>query len=457
MEWFSYIGWGLLAIAVIGFFGEIATKQADAPRNRTLLCWISGAVGLLGLLGILSWRKDVQWEADRAILTSIAALIALKFRPQSVLVPAALGGFLACQVNEPTLAIEGAIFWISGITILVAGLGWGLWKTKSGLWFALFANSGWLLATFESPAMGFNTVDYSFVWIGLAVAALMVGQLLKGVVKNPAIPGIATTALVILISFPAARLLGEFQNIWQIPVFTGLVALIASWSLMPDQKGLTTRIAFVALISLGLATFAFSGFHRFGMALSWLTLVAVAAGLGSLRLIAASAPLWGVLSYRAVRELLPDATGAFEIGQHYALIGLLLGILACLVFTDYVRAVPANKKPMATLFASALLVGACAFSLMFLGVRGGSALFIGLGIAPLISLLAREEAEHSLLASMAVFAVAGLALPKVMEYAETSRETKLMLFSVVALVGAGIAITLYTLTRSKNEDPHDSV
>lgn len=164
-----------------------------------------------------------------------------------------------------------------------------------------------------------------------------------------------------------------------------VAALIAYWlasteDSRPDAFGLLVSAA----IWLGLATAAFGLTKSFGVSLALVLAIGTLISLNADRALVSVGPLLAVVLTQTFKAIHPDAARSVDVGQHYVLIGLVLGALLPLIPEEWLERV---KPPgewrrtaavalwVAILCASPLLIG------IYLAPRGLMGFVAGLGFS----------------------------------------------------------------------------
>lgn len=189
---------------------------------------------------------------------------------------------------------------------------------------------------------------------------------------------------------PWADLKGDGQPVWQ-ALLVGVVGGIAGNWLLPDaEKPDSGKLGLAIILWCALATVAFGFVKSYGVALAFLSASAVMFILGNPRAIAALSPLAVLALYRVFRDSHPDAYTAIDIGQHYAVIGLVVGISATVMPLEWLRSHPSpegKKSLLGILVWAIILLVLPTLVGIVLGDKGLIGLLIGGGIAVLLTRL----------------------------------------------------------------------
>lgn len=232
-------------------------------------------------------------------------------------------------------------------------------------------------------------------------------------------------------------------------------ALIVHWLLSTqdsDESGL--RFTLASVVWVAMATLAFGIDRGFGMSVALLAAGALLAAVGSLRGLLSLGPVVGLVLYRVFRETHTDSSRAFDIGQHYAIIGLLLGVLLPLAFAAWLPRTSASsgRHSVATLLAAMLFLGLPLASAVFLGAKGAVGLLVGLGAASFV-----EGFRGA--ARPIVLALGGLASASLLvgyawlePWLDLARDEKLPLLGWIVGIGLAVAIVIALLGRPLSEE-----
>ncbi len=373
---------------------------------------LDGGLGALGAFGIILVKGQAGPLAAQNILSltlglcaACLAWAALGYRQGAMRLALPSGSLLAAagllafrEGDVPTLA--------PGILALSASLGslvaWGL----SGSSEMLKANKGRI-----------GLVLLLVIGLVLGFASLPIGSLSKvGVI-------LATAAgITLILDLSLAK---DFS-------LSGIGAILylsaASWS-------------FSQLQGSGLALFAAAG-----------ALASLVAGRSDF--LPFTAPLAGFSLYRLVLESSQGATKAFDIGQHYGMIGLLAGAFLVLAVVQLLEGVVIDCKiPLLRGLLAALAAGAAFLGgALLLGDKGVAGLIIGSTIPAV--LLAGRKQGHALaagtvgLGTAALLALSWKGLYPFVDLTRDAKQTALLVFGLAAVIFGAAAVAL---TRSKQE------
>ncbi len=366
----------------------------------------------------------------------------------------ALGAFgvIFVKGQEGPLAAQSVLSMALGLT--AACLAWGaLGYRQSSLRLGLPAGS-LLLA---SGLIAFRTSDPPISGPGVIALAGALGSLavwaLAGNTQLQANKGRVGLAVLIIIGAVlgfAGLQIGSLKTVGVILATAAAITLVLDLSLTKGFK----LSGVGGLLYLSAAAWSFSQLQGSGLAL-----FAAAAALSSLvagrsDLMPLVAPLVGFSLYRTVLEASEGATKAFDIGQHYGMIGLLAGAFLVLAVVQLLEGsvldckIPLVRNLCAALAFGAALIGAA----LLLGDKGVAGLILGAGIPALF--LAGRSIGQALTASLlsiaggATLALSWKGLLPFVDLTRDAKQTALIVFGLTALVLGAAAVML---ARSKQE------
>ncbi|HRF58288.1 MAG TPA: hypothetical protein PLH94_00075 [Fimbriimonadaceae bacterium] len=467
------MAWILPALAFVVVVALLFARDPDSDAPPPLseaygaekLHWILLALGaaLLGLLGAVG---PASWEGVKSPLlgASLGAILAIVAR-----VLEGIGGPASMRRAAPIglAAVAIGLFMVKPDGPFLLGLGFGagfgaLWLSaakSSADWAHGFALA--LLPAIAAVLLGAESGGrFSQGAPVLLGGALVAGALGYGVAwaakaKSSRVGGILAAAIFALGGWLIGKkylFLGELGWIIAASVLCGL---IVAW-IVPDEDDQGDSFGFIVatILWVGLATLAFAAQRGYGMALSAVTGASTLLLLGSRRGLLTLMPLVALSMYRVFREAHPDASRAFDISQHYAILGLLLGILLTLVPSEFLRGRDRQKSEVAV---GAALMGltvlaVAVVAIVLLGAKGTVGLLIGAGIGPVLSGLRHDRHQGVLLGSLLVLSLVALAYGPLGPYLELERETKVRLLLWAGVMGLGLGVTSWAISGRRSEE-----
>lgn len=450
---------------------------ALAPRPKG-----SAALDIRGTVA----AEGFAWSATLA--GGIACLVALGFEPsRPFAAPAAIGffGALATRVIE---AIRPGSRFMAALPWALAAFALGITGAPLGpvAWLALGfgACAGAMVLASSAPGYGSRAPALFGVAVTLAGAAGLLGAIgtpgraaNAGIVwaiavavaggigaaiytfgPTKAAPYARAIPVVFLLALAKPLADGYFETpAMMIVLALALVAAaLSGWSETGEGPAGSLNPLVGAIAWIAVATLAFAQMKGYGIALAALAAFGALTVMGSQRAMLAAAPLVALALFRVFRQLHPETIRALDLGQHYAIIGILAGLLLVLGPIEWVRSRNAERGVRIGLAAGLMganVMVALAGCVVLLGAKGAGGLIIGFGIAALV---ARLQGARGLAA--AAWGVA-LALLVVLTYAplqaviDLTREEKLgWLMTVGIVVVIPVAVALAIGGRAKAEE-----
>lgn len=217
-----------------------------------------------------------------------------------------------------------------------------------------------------------------------------------------------------------------------------------------DEAATSLTVGIASVISVGLATVAAALALGTGMAFSLMGAVSVLGILGNRKALLTLGPLFGLVMFRIFRTIYPETARAFDIGQHYALIGLLLGAILPLLLVDWDKTrKPAMSFSIAALLWGAVVIVATPALMAFLGAYGTVGLLIGAGLAGVIEALRGGSSTKALGVSVGMGGIVLLTYGWMASAIDMTREDKVrvLIWAIVAIVI--LVAGIFGLSRQK--------
>jgi hypothetical protein len=430
---------------LLGLVARLASDREAMPKPRGRAY---SALAIGALLGIAALA--MPWLADHRIglLGAVAGLV----------VAAADGLARPSRFSFPAA-------WL--LTAGAVGLAYATVPAPDSLNAAVGVGAGLALggALAGGPSAGVLTIGAtSILW---TVALGEAGRGREAALYGATVAVLAAFALLVFVALArgSARRLAEGGQWLVFLCLMGLVAIIArvsvpmpfvsillgllapalvAWALpegMGAGRGWSVGVA--AALAIGASGVAFSEDKGFGVALFALFVAAV--GVDRPRAWMALSPIWLFAGFRAFRSLHPDASRALDIGQNYAILGIVLGIVAVLAVVDWAavesRPTP-SFAPAAVLTLGVVLAGAA-----LLGGKGAAGIAVGVALAPCVAGL-RGDATLGV-GRAAAAALGGLVLgyAAIAPFLDWRRPEKIEALIAIATAGALLAVATWWLGR----------
>jgi hypothetical protein len=234
-------------------------------------------------------------------------------------------------------------------------------------------------------------------------------------------------------------------------VMLGVAAGAVLHFLVPaDETPTSLSIGVGSVIAVGLATVAFALAQGTGMAFALLGAVGVLGLIGNRRAILTLGPLFGLVVFRIFRTVYPETARSFDIGQHYALIGLLLGGMLPLLVVDWKR----KQEETAAFSVAAILWGlivlvATPVLMVFLGAYGTVGLLIGAGLAGVMEAIRNGSSTKAVSLGTGMGGIVLLTYGWMTSMIDLTRDEKIRVL-IWAVVGIGLLVAgIVLLSRPK--------
>lgn len=417
---------GAALLAIIGF---LVPKDSVALRDSLLFA----AVGLAfaGVLGGLE-RGARQSPLDRMLPLAVGVALLLLFDRASM--------------KDATQSMLGLVFG--------AGLG-GMWLRFSSRlkWpSALAVSLGALGAVSLLGAIGVgdrSALAGSAIGVVLVIAgvcAIGVGEVLE---RGRALSwGILVVGLLVGAWLVAKRYL-FLEDVFYITTLGLALGLAVAW--LQEGQGESASegnmVGFVlsCIVWVAGATIAFGLLKGYGMALLLLVGVGVLAIVGSERGLLSLAPVFGLTIYRLFREQHTDSSRAFDIGQHYAMVGILIGLLLVVALFQWAKArEPGPMVSVAGILAGAMALGSLVMAVVLLGPKGTIGLLMGIGLGPVVLGLRGTRDVGILAIAVGLLAATALCYGPLGPYLDLERGARITLLlwtsGIVLILGAVVRL-----------------
>jgi hypothetical protein len=423
---------GVLFAPAVGVAAAIIGAQFLSGDLRIALTFLAAGVVVSSLIGIAAARFGQS--ATGALVTGLGvASFALGNDIEAIAVSShvRLGGLvigLGVGCLPFVAAKRGRAVVLTTLFVFVAGVA------------AMISRIGYRAEIADAPVLA--------LWCALlAVAVFWAGGRALGEKVSWAVPALSVVALAGLGWLALSTYLGE-GDLGVCAVSAVVAALVTAWAVKPDMHSVLSW-GVAALIWLGLATFAFS--NGFGLGMGVAAMFGVAALLVTKRadLLPAAWIVVGLSLYRLFREHNGELVQAFDIGQHYAMIGFLVGVVVLVAAVDALmrHRGPGPRAYVVALMATVVVLGATAF----FGTKGAIGIMVGLAIAPMVVRLVPNATHWSVIGSAVLQCAVMVAYRPIAWEMELDQPQKVKL---LVWLGAGLAVlwlAVWLLDRKREE------
>lgn len=419
----------IIVIAALWFFGRLLT--ADWAQVTGTLAGI-----LLGVLGAVC----IEWYAP---IGRFSKTLPIAFAAFDLTIAFFLGQF------APLGYIFGAVAaaWVLSM------------KQEAGLAGRLAIASGSIVACDMLGALRTPAIAHAGVYLGLAVviADLISAPVGLFLAKSSKWLRLAAPVLLFALFSGAAYLLFrklELSNtLSTLFVASAAVALLVAWFTRGEEA--LSRVVMGAILWIAVATAAYGYDRGFGMSIALMAGVGISIALNKPRALLCLGPLVAIVIYRVFWQMHPESDRGFDIGQHYALMGLLLGALTPILAGEWLRSEAASVRLAwlaailwILLMAAAPVPVAIAFS-----DKGIVGYLIGLGLAPVLEATRRRSLDT-------LFISVGLASAMVLIYnwlephLELDRHQKIVALAwVIGLMAVAVLGIVYFSRQRPSSEP----
>lgn len=363
-------------------------------------------------------------------------------------------------------ALAGFANWLdpSFITVaqmsLIAGLGFGAWVSgdfRNGRVSLPVAVSVFASVILAADFMGGKALENEVgmatgTMFGLAGALAALIALVanrsekKGSAKLVATPALIAVAILLILGFVVGNRLVENREAWVIFLASVIAATLLHLTIKPEGGDDSFAFLVASVAWVGIATLSFSYLKGYGMAIASVGAVTTMMILGNTRALLATGPLVGLTFYRVLRENHIDAVRALDIGQHYAVIGVVMGAVIALLPAEWL--LKRSRESTASMVGRALwalTLGLVPVAMaVVLGAKGIVGFVAGLGFAGLIQGLRGHASLIPVVMTGALSAVVVVGYDWMAKLLDLTRDEKQIAFfwmaGVTLVLGMLIAI-----------------
>ncbi len=254
--------------------------------------------------------------------------------------------------------------------------------------------------------------------------------------------------------FIGTRMMQSAEFAW-LALGGAFASVLTAWMLSDEENATTGTIGLSALVWVFATTLAFGWMKGYGVAILLIGALCMFFVMGSRRALLPMGAGFAILMYRVFLDYSEKPDASLEIGQNYALIGVLFGALVPLTLLEW--GYQARKKFSGFALASlgvvaGVVVSALIVILIFvLDFRGAVGWMAGLSVAPVIQAL-RNSMRPAILSIIATLGAANiLAYQLLQPQLGMERDAKIKLV-VWVVVGVIALIVVSGLIAKKNPE-----
>lgn len=458
----TLLPWAALVVAILALLSREGprTEAEDSPEGVGKWLFFGVLAAVLALGAGYFWRDAVDglWPtsvgfAGGAGVAVLSLLLGgLKSQPANAFAaPVAVGAFgtaiwtlVDIEAREPYQL--GAAAGIGLVGWLLSG-GDSLWPGRTGIVavLCLFAD-----VLGHRAAGGHVSQAGSVFGVLIAVAVLLALGIPKrpeSETRNRLIGFGAAAAVLVLGAWLLAGRHFFLNDLWILLAGGAAVGLIVSW-LVPEDSSSGSGFVLSVIIWLAAATLAFGLRKGFGMSVTTLGGLAMLLCLGRTRALLTLGPLAMLVTYRVFRELHTDASRALDIGQHYALIGIVAGAAIVALATEW-RSSEAGKSPLAGLLWLPLFIALPYVSGVVLAAKGFVGVIAGLGFGPFVEGLRGSSRQGALSLQLGLGAALAGGYGWLSDKVDLARDEKVGTLISVSVGAAVLAAIIALLSRKE--------
>lgn len=370
-----------LTLLVVGA-AILAVEFTSKTERPKWVLWPIGAAFVAFILGFIPAVKSAGFDAATPLALAVGLIISIAtqiFSPRlRAFGAASLGTGSLLLITQAQVPATPFAVWMA----MAAGLAFGeiLCNSETSLSALLVIAAGCCQAASVTQLGGIHPAPGALLVLCAGIPLLLTAESGKAKpVLQLVAAGLVAALLYVgsnqILKFPAIGIAGAI----------GVIAMLATIWATPVLPSKAWSFG-SALLWLTAGVIAMSDGKSIGLGAVIVAGLAVASIFGKTKSAIAILPVTAMLILRGVANSFPEVTRALDLSQHYAVVGLLLGVLA-VVAASQLKQIRAEAGIVATLGASV----ATAMSPILLGAKGIPGLLLGLCIAPLFV----EMDEHS--------------------------------------------------------------
>ena len=447
-----------VTIVLVGIDVIEARRQGAKPR------WLNLLAGALCCAAAFAVFKGVKPPETALVLTALLASLGVALalfdfpdadretRTGISLAPIAvvLGIWMPRILDQP-LMVFGVLAGLAAASLALSGLGRG--RVAQDIAVAGFI--GFAVNAMANVSPGGQAVEAAQTLLTGAAIAVLIGEGLRIATakSNFQWPRFGTALIFGLIATLLCTKVLADGSAAMVVGAASILSLVCAFAIRPDSKFGSSAILIGSLSWLGLATVAFGEARAYGVALAALTGFATLLISGNRKLLPVLAPIAAFVGYRMLRGSFGMATSTFEIGQHYALLGLIAGLGIPLLASETVSAVASSTEwkrgvTIGTVGVASLVV--VAGLIEFLGDQGGVGLVLGLGVSPVVAALSGKFGQGSLATACGLMAWAAGTVGVLADHDPVMRQGKVWIIGTMASVIVLSSVIVWAINRQKD-------
>jgi hypothetical protein len=425
-----------LVVAAATVFTTYRREQIPKPGASEVGAYLVLVVALGGLATRFPTPTPIAIGLLIGAVTVLASLYLGK-TPSASLAIGVAGAAATHLVRENNGTVNLAFSVALGLALLFFGANDIARTAVAGVVIAAASTLGSYTDSTETAPLAANY----FALLMVVASLLTIKQ--KGLLKRAGIVGVLGLAASFLIAKywlyqnPALMCLG-------LAVVTA-VLLQTVLNEGDDSDPLRLGIATVSWVALG--TIAFALYRGYGVSLVLAAGALTLLAMDGQKSVLAMGPLVGIVFYRIFRESQPDIAKALDIGQHYAIVGLLIGSLIPLLPIDWRVGRSGNKAAIGAFLWGLLLLAVPAILTLVLAAKGIVGFLVGLGLSSIWGARSKESSLGIIGLASALSASTVVAFGWLSDVEELTRDEKVRIFTYSVVIILILGLTLALLSR----------
>jgi hypothetical protein len=455
--------WIAVAAGLIAVFASFSKKSPGGSPPATPLWMAMIALAVVYALGF-GFRSALPGLVDLAHGAALGAFVTF------------VAYFIEPRTGRSGLASVGLASLAAGVALLLPA------EMRLQVWLGI-AIGGGLAAACSATASSLGSDRLTAFLLATVAGASALGSFRDGVDRAammPAVIGIIAVVALAAISFGkpstwlkwaivATILVGAAKLIAMRYLFLGasfdvalgavITAAVVAWILQNEDGKSHGPFAIATLIWLAWSTVAFGLLQGLGLGISAVFAAAVLLAAGSYRGLLSMATLVALLFYRVFLELYPTETRQIDVGQQYAVMGIVAGVALPVAAATWLSNVSDRfsglAKPAIAVLSGVIAVALLVAADFVLGAKGTVGVLIGLALAPFVAGISGGERLGVLAAigglAAAVVATFKFAAPHLLM--ERAEKIQLLGWSIGVAIILIIVAHLLIKRETTNESP----
>jgi hypothetical protein len=421
-----------LALAVLDFVFRPKDRESTRPPAARILALLAVLVVAVGLTVKYGPAADTLGLVTGLVAGAIVALVGELLGGSVAALAMGVAGASALHLLKAPVLPAAQLALVGGAALGAIALGSGglVQGAATATLVAAMCAAGDFLGARQSDAPAAAIVG-SFIGAAGVVGAFASAFL---VARYRAVHPILVAVVTVAGAWIATRPIGDSPLL--VVTAIGSVAGLVVYFLLPDEEADAVRLGLGTVIAIGVATIAFGLGRGAGMGVALVAMALPLLATGNFRAVLTLGPLLTLVLYRLLREEHPDLSRALDIGQHYAMLGIVLGAVLPLLPSDWLRR-GGLKAALGAFLWGLLALGIPALLTVMLGSKGAVGFVVGLGLSGLCQVLRGDRSLQPLAIAAGFSTITILLMGWLRDAIELSRDEKVRIF---AYAGGGLLL-----------------